>query len=74
MTTAFNTAKSNPFQLSTQVKNILQEKGFSSLFNWNDYNYFKTKVKAFHKAQAIAEKFIEENQAQNESDLAEYIF
>ncbi|AGN89398.1 hypothetical protein LIT13_01360 [Flavobacterium psychrophilum] len=66
--------KNTPNKLSNQVKSILQEKGFSSVFNWQDYQYFKDQVKtAFNKSQAIAEKFIEDNNYQN-SDFNEYIF
>lgn len=66
--------KSNAFKLSDQVKNILQERGLSAIFNINDYLYFKKKAKtAFNKAQAIAELFIEEN-VNTKSDFNEYIF
>ena len=66
--------KSNAYKLSYQVKNILQEKGLSCIFNDNDYLYFKKKVKnAFNKAQAIAELFIEEN-LNTKSDFNEYTF
>ena len=66
--------KNNAYKLSDQVKNILQEKGLSAVFNYNDYLYFKKQVKnAFNKAQAIAELFIEENINQN-SDFNEYTF
>lgn len=66
--------KNNAYKLSEQVKIILQEKGFSSVFNYADFLYFKKQVKkAFNKAQAIAELFIEENININ-SDFNEYIF
>lgn len=65
-------AKSN--NLSTEVKTILHEKGFSFLFNYSDYKYFKSQCRnAWNKAQAIAEKFIEEN-TQSDSDFSQYIF
>jgi len=74
MTQITSTAKSTSKNLSQQVKEILNEKGFSFLFNYNDYNFFKTQCKnAFNKAQAIAEKFIDDN-TQAESDFNEYIF
>lgn len=72
--TTFNTGKSTPKNLSAQVKNILAEKGFSNLFNERDFNYFSRTIKAFNKALAIAEKIIEENTGENESDFAEYVF
>ena len=66
--------KSNAYKLSDQVKNILQEKGLSAIFNISDYRYFKSKAKnAFNKAQAIAELFIEEN-INAKSDYNEYLF
>lgn len=67
-------AKNTSFKLSEQVQNILTEKGFSFLFNWNDYNHFKKQAsKAWNKAQAIAELFLQECGNQN-SDFSEYIF
>lgn len=66
--------KNNAFNLSAQVKTLLHEKGVSFLFNYTDYQHFKNQCKnAFNKAQAIAEKFTEENQSQN-SDFNEYVF
>lgn len=66
--------KNTPLKLSEQVKNILHEKGFSSLFNYSDYSYFKAKAKqAFNKSQTIAELFISENNP-TDSDYSEYIF
>lgn len=60
--------------LSYQVRQLLNEKGFSFLWNWNDYYHFRTEAKkAFDKAQAIAEMFIQENVNSN-SDFNEYIF
>ncbi len=67
-------AKANPFLLSEQVKRILQKQGFSSLFNYQDYQFFKEKCKtAFNKAQAIAELFTAEAEPQK-NDFNEYIF
>ncbi|WP_278035903.1 hypothetical protein [Flavobacterium nitratireducens] len=69
-----NSHKSTSFKLSEQVKALLHEKGYSFLFNYSDYKYFKSQVKkAFNKAQAIAELFIQENQPQ-QSDYSEYLF
>lgn len=67
--------KNRRFLLSEQVKTILQEKGFLKVFNYSDYNYYKTSAKdAFNKAYAIAELFIKENQHATQSDFNEYIF
>lgn len=66
--------KTNPFLLSEQVKSILQKQGFSSIFNYGDYKFFKEQCKnAFNKAQAIAEKFRAEAEPQ-QNDFNEYIF
>ncbi|MFB9055073.1 hypothetical protein ACFFVB_18475 [Formosa undariae] len=74
MTTRQNTNKCNPFLVSNQVKEILTQKGFSSLFNYSDYDYFKNQCKnAFNKAVAIAELFIQEA-TQEKNDFNEYIF
>ena len=65
--------KANPFLTSEQVKSILRNHGLSKAFNYSDYTYFKGKArKAFNKAQAIAEMFIEEYRT--ESDFSEYQF
>lgn len=70
----FNSDKSKAFKLSEQVKNILHEKGFSFLFNYSDFAYYKGQAKkAFNKAQAIAELFIQDN-SQAENDFSEYVF
>jgi len=69
-----NENKSNPFLLSNQVKTILQQKGYSSVFNFSDYKFFKSKCKkAFNKAVAIADKFIEEANP-NQNDFLNYTF
>ena len=66
-------AKSTSNFLSHQVRQILNEKGYSFLFNWSDYAYFKSQcANAFNKAEAIAEKFIEDTNAK--SDFNEYTF
>lgn len=67
-------AKNNAFKLSSQVKNILHEKGLSKVFNYNDYEYFKQQcTNAWNKAQAIAELFIQDNQ-NTHSDFNDYVF
>lgn len=69
-----NSHKNTAFNLSEQVKATLHEKGFSFLFNYDDYKYYKAQAKkAFNKAQAIAELFIQDNNT-NESDFSEYVF
>ena len=69
-----NSNKSTAFKLSEQVKAILHEKGYSFLFDYSDYKYYKAQAKkAFNKAYAIAELFIQENSNQK-SDYNGYIF
>jgi predicted nucleic-acid-binding Zn-ribbon protein len=51
-------SKTTSFKTSDQVEAILQEKGLSKVFNYQDYDYFKKQCKkAFNHAQAIAELF-----------------
>jgi hypothetical protein len=70
----FTSHKHTTIKLSEQVKNVLQEKGFSSLFNYSDYIFYKAQVKrAFNKAQAITELFIQDNST-SKSDFNGYIF
>jgi hypothetical protein len=72
-TQANNNDKNTAFKLSNQVKNILHKNGLLKAFNYSDYQYFKNQCKnAFNRAQAIANKFIEEHK--EESELNEYIF
>ena len=60
-------------KLSEQVKKILTEKGFSFLFNFQDYKYFKQKAKGdFNPALKIADLFM--NETDQESDFNQYIF
>ena len=67
-------AKNNAFKLSTQVKNILHEKGLSFLFTYQDYTYFKSQVNStFNKAQEIANLFIQYHEP-NQNDFSEYVF
>ena len=69
-----NSHKNTSFKLSEQVKETLSAKGYSAIFNYQDYKYYKAQVKkAFNKAQAIAELFIQENTNTN-SDFSEYVF
>lgn len=69
-----NSHKNTAFKLSEQVKATLHAKGYSFLFNFQDYKYYKAQAKkAFNKAQAIAELFIQDNNT-NESDFSEYVF
>jgi len=69
-----NSHKNTAFKLSEQVKATLHEKGYSFLFNFQDYKYYKAQAKkAFNKAQAIADLFIQDNNT-NESDFSEYVF
>ena len=69
-----NSHKNTSFKLSEQVKETLHAKGYSFLFNFEDYKHYKAQAKkAFNKAQAIADLFIQENNT-NESDFSEYVF
>jgi len=70
-----NSRKNTSFKLSDQVKENLSAKGYSAIFNYQDYKYYKSQVnKAFNKAQAIAELFIKDNFSINSSDYNEYLF
>jgi len=72
-TQANNQSKVNSFKISEQVKSILQKKGLSKVFNYQDYTWFKEKAKdAFNIPQSIANMFIEENT--NNSDFLDYNF
>lgn len=69
-----NSHKNTAFKLSEQVKATLHAKGYSFLFNYSDYKYYKAQAKkAFNKAQAIADLFIQDNQP-IKSDFSEYVF
>lgn len=73
METNIHKDKVNPFLLSEQVKAILQSKGYTSIFNFTDYKVFKNDCRmAFKKANAIANKFIEEAHPQT-NDFNQYI-
>lgn len=59
--------------LSYKVRQELTEKGYSFLWNWDDYYYYKSLCKnAFNKAFDITQKFISESNAS--SDFNEYLF
>jgi hypothetical protein len=65
--------KSNTNLLSYQVRQELSQRGYSFLFNWSDYTYYRSQAKdAFNRAVAIAELFIQDTNT--ESDFNEYIF
>lgn len=69
-----NSGKSKGYILSEQVKDILQKRGFSAVFNYSDYQFFKSEcLKAFNIAQEIADKFIQEANPQA-NDFNDYIF
>lgn len=56
---------------SQQVQEILSKNGYSHLFNWNDYKYFKSQSKAkFNKPLEIAKMFVDYHETP--SDYAEY--
>lgn len=61
-------------KLSDKVYQILKEKGFSKLFNWSDYLFFKKEsVDKINREQWIAEQFISWN-SHELSDFADYEF
>ncbi len=60
-------------KLSDKVYQELQSQGFSKLFNWEDYNYFKKMtINKFNQVEAIVNLFI--FYASDESDFADYEF
>lgn len=65
--------KNTTSKTSDKVLNILHENGFSHLFNWEDYRFYKKQgADAFNLAFEIAQQFI--NNADTPSDYEEYIF
>jgi len=73
-TKTHNKRKNNAFKLSEQVKKILHEKGYSFLFNYNDFAYFKKQLKTtFNKAVSIAEMFIQYHEPEK-NDFSEYVY
>ena len=60
-------------KLSDKVYQELQSQGFSKLFNWEDYHYFKKQsLNKFNQVEAIVSLFI--FYASDESDFADYEF
>lgn len=58
---------------SDKVQHELNLLGFSKLFNWIDYAFFKKQTtQEFNQAQAIVDLFL--FYACDESDFSEYIF
>lgn len=61
-------------KLSDKVYQILKDHGFTKLFNWNDYEFFKKESETQpNRAQWIAEQFINWN-SHELSDFADYTF
>ena len=58
-------------KLSDKVYQILSEKGFSKLFSWDEYVYFRKETA--EQAEKIAELFIFWN-SHEVSDFADYEF
>lgn len=69
------TAESTKVQkLSDKVYQILQERGLTKIFNWEDYRFFKKESQnKQNPAQWIAEQFIFWN-SHELSDYADYEF
>lgn len=66
--------KNTSFQTSSQVLQILHDKGLSKIFNWVDYEYFKKLCKnTFNEAQAIADLFTQYHD-DTPSDFSDYVF
>lgn len=64
----------NPFLLSERVKRILYKRGYSHIFNYPDFQYFKKIAEGttgVDKAHQIADLFIENTM--DTSDFVEYI-
>ena len=60
-------------KLSIRVQQILFSRGFSHIFNWEDYSEYKKDTEdAIFQASEIAEKFISESC--EISDFADYEF
>lgn len=60
-------------KLSTKVQQVLFFRGYSHIFNWEDYRYYKNETKtAIFRAEAIANLSISETCQL--SDFAEYEF
>ena len=66
-------ASTKILKLSDKVYNELNSRGFSKLFNWEDYRFFKKQTSGkFNQVQAIVDLFI--FYACDESDFADYEF
>lgn len=64
----------NPFIISEKVKRILFKRGYSHIFNYPDYQYFKSmaaEVPAIERAHYIADLFIENTS--EKSDFDQYV-
>lgn len=73
MNTSRKQGKDKPKKLSDQVKEILFEKGYSFLFDYQEFRQLKKYAKKnFNPAQDIAEWFIQENNAK--SDFSDYVW
>lgn len=62
--------------ISDKVYEELKKEGFSKLFNWVDYNYFKKQVKAEGTSENIVFSIVELFKFYNSetSDFADYEF
>ena len=62
--------------ISDKVYEELKKEGFSKLFNWVDYNYFKKQVKTEGKSENIVSAIVELFKFYNSetSDFADYEF
>ena len=66
-------ASTKVLKLSDKVYNELNSHGFSKLFNWEDYQFFKKQTLGkFNQVQAIVDLFI--FYSCDESDFADYEF
>lgn len=67
----FTAVENKTTKTSLQVQEILSKNGYSHLFNWNDYKYFKSQCKrTFNKPLEIAKMFVEYHDVP--SDYTEY--
>lgn len=61
------------YKTSEKVQHELQILGFSKIFNWIDYQFFKKETALeFNQVQAIVDLFV--YYSCDESDFAEYLF
>lgn len=67
----FTAVTSKTTKTSQQVQEILFKNGYSHLFSWNDYKYFKKQCKnEFNRALKIAQMFVEYHETS--SDYTDY--